>query len=258
MKHLLSLQSALKGKSPIAAIPVEGHAPACIDRKRLAAWSKGVTITRIELIQHPNETRQEFYRPKSHPYDEHGRYVGGIAEGPWECIATVVPGRRTLSIEGHAGRVKTRCSPVLIDRRVAIKTLSAWSEKERARIEKKMMLGALDKSQRKALKLTAHGDTVAAVTITARYQGKTFEVTGVSVTLPGFEETDFVIHPAVSTTGERLDDLWTVTERYTGMSAGSGRTAEAALLAAREAIRKAKPERLTAIHAQIAAAKLAA
>lgn len=45
------LQTALRGKAPVIALPVEGQAPFCLDRKRLAAWSKGVIITRVTMLE---------------------------------------------------------------------------------------------------------------------------------------------------------------------------------------------------------------
>jgi hypothetical protein len=43
------LQSALRGKAPIVAIPIEGHAPFCINRVLLAKWAKGVEIIGVEV-----------------------------------------------------------------------------------------------------------------------------------------------------------------------------------------------------------------
>jgi hypothetical protein len=43
------LQTAAKGKAPVVAIPVEGKAPVCLNRKRLAAWIKGVTVLSVEV-----------------------------------------------------------------------------------------------------------------------------------------------------------------------------------------------------------------
>lgn len=52
MTNLLAIASAVKGKAPIVAIPVEGAAPICIRRKVLAGWSKGVTIQSMKLGEH--------------------------------------------------------------------------------------------------------------------------------------------------------------------------------------------------------------
>lgn len=48
--HLSAIQAAIKAKAPIVAIPIEGHAPLCINQKRLKAALKGVEITGIEII----------------------------------------------------------------------------------------------------------------------------------------------------------------------------------------------------------------
>lgn len=260
MTHLISLSSAIKGKAPIVAIPVEGNAPACVDRKRLAGWCKGVTISRIEVEQLPSVTHYDFKRPQAHPYDERGRFVGGVAEGPLERVEHIAPGARTLIIEGTAGKVKTRARFFLIDRRTAVKELAKWSEKERARLAKKLALGALDKSQRKALKLAALGDVEGSesVTVTIRFPDRTYTASGVPVTLPGFDETSFAVHRSVDRHGAVSDDHWTVTERYTGLAAGSGATAEAAIVKARSNVTSASPAATKAIHEQIATAKLAA
>lgn len=254
MNYLTAFTAAVKGKAPIVALPVEGHAPACINRKRIAAWSKGVTVTKIEVVQHPPVTHYDYKRPQSSPYDEHGRFIGGVAEGPIERIAIVVPGERILTIEGTAGRVKTRCSPALIDRRVAVKELSAWSEKERLKLEKQRLLGALSPAARKTLKRAKYetaGDDI--VTIRATHHGTRKTVHGVAVTMPALADLEFVVHV-------RIDGLdgWAVTERYTGLAAGFGTTAEDAIVAARRNVATATPARLVAIRKQSAEAALAA
>ena len=167
---------------------------------------------------------------------------------------------RTLVIEGTAGRVRTRCRIFAIDRRTAQKTLSAWSQKERARLLKKTLLGALDKDARRALKLAAHGDTDGAgsVTVTARYIGGARVVAGVPVSLPEMPLDAFVVHASLDKHGALMPDSWSVTEAYTGHTAGSGSSAEAAIVTARENMRKASPAAMAKVREQIDAARSAA
>jgi hypothetical protein len=258
MKHLSSLKSAVAGKAPIVAIPVEGHAPACLDRKRLAAWSKGVTVTRIEIEQLSSVTTYTYQRPR-------GAWIGHIHEGPHEQIANITPGARTLIIEGFAGRVKTRARFTLVDRRTAIKTLAKWTERERVKLEKKTMLGALAKDEKRALKLASYNsnDNLTSITVSTFDRSKDVgtdgarptclvRAYGTPVSIPELSEYEFILHRSVDYTGAVIDGSWTVSERTSGLSAASGNSGEDALARARSYARKASPERLAAIHTQIA------
>jgi len=285
------IRSAVKGKAPIAAIPLEGNAPVCVDRKRLAAWCKGLTLTRAEV-----ETHYTFTAPRISWEARRGASRPGDPEGPHERSA----GARTLVIEGSAGYARrSRCRMVAIDRRTAVTTLAKWTEKERVRIQKKIMLGALGTAQKKAMKLAAFGvDSVADgdtlvtsnVYIEPHYRyvlprrsneissihawsrpegpeerilvkpGGTFEVTGALVRLPGLDEMEFVIHRTLARSGEFEAKGWAVTERRSGLSAAFGDTAEAALMKARTNVSGASVETLSKIRQRVAeqAAKLAA
>lgn len=99
------LHTAVKGKAPVVALPCEGKAPLCINRKRLATWLKGVTVTSVEVV-------------------------------------TYEAGHRLLKITGRAGNVRTSCSMIPIQRNAAIVELSKWAEKERAKMMKVIAQGA--------------------------------------------------------------------------------------------------------------------
>jgi hypothetical protein len=247
MYHLNSIKAAAKGKAPIVALPVEGSAPVCVDRKRLAGWSKGVTITRVEVVTH-----YTFSEP-SVPYDvakNHPR--GAKPEGP----AHRLPGNRSLVIEGTAGRVKTSCRMVAIDRRTAVKTLGAWSEKERARQLKKTMLGALSKQEKTSMKLAAFDDAEGAGMVpvmVAHKQGFKRQALGIPVTLPAFPG-EFILHRSPFDD----DSAWVVTEVHTGQRLASGTNQEAALLEARTITSKLTPAQRAKGEAAIAEAKQAA
>lgn len=137
------IRSAAKGKAPIVAIPMEGHAPVCLDRKRLSAWVKGVQIVSAEVIVIPGIESMDYRRPR----------LG--AEGPTQEIVTIGPARRRLRIEGRAGAVKTTCTMLPIDRRTASLTLHKWATKERAKVKKIIAQGALSTTEIKAAKLRA-------------------------------------------------------------------------------------------------------
>jgi hypothetical protein len=118
MEHLQSIHAAIKGKAPIVAIPVEGHAPICIRHKMLKGGLRGVEVQSIAIVTMPD-------------------------------------GRRGLRVTGRAGSVKTSCTFTAIDRRTASQELSKWSAKERAKAEKRILQGALSPAEVKAAKLAA-------------------------------------------------------------------------------------------------------
>lgn len=192
----MNIKSLLNTKAPVIAIPVEGKAPVCVDGKRLRAWAKKVTVQSITVEVGGGEWYPVEILPK------------GLGMGPVDMCARRTVETRSLSIAGHAGRVKTRCNMIAIDRRVAIKELSAWSAKERERHIKRIMLGARSKDQKKELKL-------------AKYEGE-----AVSVSIPELPLLSFVVRCK--------DDIFTVTEVASGKVAGVGATAEAAILEARK------------------------
>ena len=235
MHYIQLVKSAAKGKAPIVAVPVEGAAPVCIDRKRLAAWSKGVSISHVDI-------------------ETHYEYVGPArgAEGPQHRL----PGHRVLVIKGTAGRVRTSCRMTVIDRRTAVKTLGEWSEKERARQFKKVCMGALSKEHKKAFKLLRHDDLNGAgveAVYAAHHSGAKRLAHGVRVNVPELPGAEVILHRSPFDS-----ELWTVTERYTGRQFASDSTPESALVAARETAAKATPEQRAKVLATIEAARTAA
>jgi hypothetical protein len=244
MQCVNSIKAATKGKAPIVAIPVEGHAPACVKRSRLAAWCKGVTIISAEVVQEPSHSHYEYKRP---------RCYGRDAEGPHEQVEVVTPGARYLEIIGRDGAVKTRAKFALIDRRTAVKELAKWTERERAKHEKKVLLGVLSKDEQRALKLAKAGDEgEAMVSVTVRTKsGKQHLALGVPVTLAALPEYQFIVHRDVD------GDGWSVTECISGKSAGFGTTAQDAIAAARKVSAGASEATLASIRASIESSRLA-
>jgi hypothetical protein len=198
------IASAIKAKAPIVAIPVEGHAPIYVYRKRLAAWSKGVTV-----------------------------------------ITAHVQGRFLL-IEGRAGNVKTRASFNSIGRRKAIKELSVWSERNRLRLQKKILLGALSPDQKKALKRLKHEDAgedmIPVMVAGLKDSEPKREMLGFPVAIPELPLLSFAV--VRFGTDEACNISFSVTELISGKCAGSGPTAEAAILEVRQRVGELSPEQI--------------
>jgi hypothetical protein len=251
MQCVNSIKAATKGKAPIVAIPVEGHAPACVKRSRLAAWCKGVTIISAEVIQLPTITHYE-PKPLYPRWCEHTRKTLPV-EGPKERLEFVTPGARYLEIIGRDGAVKTRAKFALIDRRTAVKELAKWTERERAKHEKKILLGVLSKDEQRALKLAKAGDlgeTMVPVDVAITGKPKV-STQGVPVKLDALPGYQFVVHLAVN------GDGWSVTECLSGLLAGYGKTAEDAIAMARKRSANASPDALAAVRKSIEDACLA-
>lgn len=257
MKHFESLTAAIKGKAPIVALPIEGHAPICVHRARLAKWSKGVSITNIAVTGGDPYFTEELVKPKfdayAHPV-QLAEWYGRRAEGPEHRIEHLHHTPRRLEISGTAGRVKTKCSIVPVDRRIAVKLLSDWSQKERAKLEKKTLLGALGTKEKRALKLAKHeteGEGMISATI-AYSNGKRLSVMGHAVMIPQLPELTFIVHRGITAEGEYVDDRWTVSEIVSGQAAGFGANAEEAIVNARQNSAGASPARLQAIRELVA------
>lgn len=245
--------TAIKAKAPIVAIPVEGHAPVCIRRAKLAAWAKGMTITAVRVASLPDV---ESFVPARRIYDgahpEFNRYHF-TPEGPVQRVVT--PGERRVMVEGHPAKsshVRSRCMIVPVDRRTAVKELGIWSQKERERIQKRILMGALDTSQRKALKRAQFEDeneTMIPVMV-ASPDGKTKRpAMGFPVAIPELSDLSFAM---VKFGTSANDDVhWSVTELVTGSRAGTGNTAEKALLDARTSASKASPASLEKIRQRV-------
>jgi hypothetical protein len=240
MQCVNSIKAATKGKAPIVAIPVEGHAPACVKRSRLAAWCKGVTIISAEVVQLPATSTFREVKPKGITYWHNPvtrRTEYGDLEGPNERVEDVTPGARYLEIIGRDGTVKTRAKFALIDRRTAVKELAKWTERERAKHEKKVLLGVLSKDEQRALKLAKAGDLGEdMVPVTVKYNGgKESKIAyGAPVTIARLPECSFVVHPLVDADGAACG--WSLTECSTGLAAGRGTTAQDAIAEARKRV----------------------
>jgi len=115
MTYINAIEAAIKAKAPIVAIPIEGHAPICLNRLRLTRWAKGVKITHTEVEE------------------------------------------RRLLVKGSAGRVRCNAAFVSMDRRMAVKELAKWSDRERKKRQKKLALGALSPEMRRVAKLEKAG-----------------------------------------------------------------------------------------------------
>lgn len=218
MPYINAVEAAIKAKAPIVAIPVEGHAPVCVNRKRLAVWAKGVRITRTAIVGE-------------------GRWLvlEGLAKNNVRCLAKFVP----------------------MDRRTAIRELSIWSEKERVKLQKKIALGALSKEIRKEMRLAKFDDEGALTPVKVRTKDAVLSAYGVPVTIPELSEYSFVLHRKVNIhSGEMCESEWGVTETSSGVSAGSGKTAELALAAVRADMAKASPAKLATAREMIRAQTL--
>lgn len=222
----------LKSKAPIVAIPVEGKAPACVDGKRLRAWAKGVKIDSLEVVT----TGGDWYCVEQRPQSSWAAR-NGEAEGPVNLIAEQTPVVRKLRIVGHAGHVRTACTMNVIDRRTAVKTLGEWSEKERERIAKRVMRGALDTKAIKRAKFEDEGEGMVAVTCTTS-SGRV-EKMGLPVSIPEFSELSYVLVKWENDEGVGF----TVTEATTGERCGVGSTGEAAIFDARTKAKTLSAER---------------
>lgn len=260
------LQSAIKAKAPVVAIPLEGHAPFCVDGKRLRAWAKGVTITSQQVVV----TGGEWY------YVEEPVRYGCM--GPNNAIAEQTVVIRWLQIVGHVGKIRTKARFVPIARAEAIKTLSAWSEKERARLEKKTLLGALSKDDKRAMKRAKYEDDgegmiplMASIALpdhcvtcgkvasdypcrSAKHEiqakrEKREEKLGLPVVIPEWAEAKLAL---VKWGDVETDTIsFTVTELISGQRVGTGDTGEAAILDARVKLGKITAEKKAAMLAKL-------
>ena len=77
-KYVKSVEAALRATAPFVAIPVEGHAPACVRGKLLKGALKGVAVHSVKIITAP-----------ATPSCESGRWleIRGMAEGGVTPIA---------------------------------------------------------------------------------------------------------------------------------------------------------------------------
>lgn len=155
------LQSAAKGKAPIVAIPMEGHAPVCLNRKRLATWIKGVEILSVEVVTPPDVWY--FVPGKRLPgcrWNENKECE--YQQGPLDVSCDRIVGDRKLKIEGRAGRVKTTCTMFVIRRHEAALEIGKWAQAERAKNLKIIGQGAISTVALKEAKKAAKAKERAA------------------------------------------------------------------------------------------------
>jgi len=123
MQYVKSVQAALRASAPYVAIPVEGHAPACVRAKLLKGALKGVTITSVKIITADPNT------------DGSGRW---------------------LEIKGMAKNgVRTSCKMVVenVKSYAVWKALREWTDRERQKRIKVINQGVLNASERRAVAL---------------------------------------------------------------------------------------------------------
>lgn len=220
------VKSAAKAKAPIVAIPDEGRTPVCIRAKLLKGALKNVTIVSAEVVKLPD--LETFKKPEPQYVYELRKMVP--VEGPAERIVT--PGERRLKITGKDGRVRTSCSIIPVPRRVAMHILSKWTEKEREKQSKKILLGDTAKALPKRAKSYEYAlDGDEAVTITLRKPDKsTFQSKGIVILLDSMPGYEFVLHSA---NGE-----YQVSERSSGILAATGKNTTEAVANAEMNFRK--------------------
>jgi hypothetical protein len=215
---MMNLKSLLTTKAPIVAIPVEGHAPACIDGKRLRAWAKGVTVVSVRIVESDHIIRETGDDKKSANYGK-----------------TLPVGTRLLEVVGQAGHIRTRASFLIIARGAAIKTLGAWSDKERERLAKKLVSATITPTARKALKLSQAAE----------------EWADIPVEIAQFPLLSFAVV-------RKGDGAYQVKEALSGQPCGWGTSVERAILAARSKAAKLSPELIGIITAKCLAPEPAA
>ena len=237
------IESILRTKAPIVAIPVEGHAPVCINGTRLRIWSKGVKHIRVEV--EPFAPVAEFEKPKGQAEYRNGVYTR--PEGPEHRVEYIVGGR-WLKVSGIAGKrnnIRTSARFVAIDRRVAIRELAKWTDKERAKLEKIRFLGALSTSEKKALKRAKYEDEGVDMVPVSVSVGKSaadwhmVSKMGLPVSIPEMPLVPFVV---VHMTNDDSSEHFSVVETITGKTLGTDKTAELAIVAARQTVGKQSAE----------------
>jgi hypothetical protein len=222
---MMNIKSLLSTKAPVIAIPVEGHAPACIDGKRLRTWAKGVTVQLVRIEQAP-----AVWYPQALP-------VPYLHEGPEDLVAIQEHAPRFLVIEGtvaskgfrysSAKIIRTGAKFTTIARAAAIKTLGDWSSKERKRLAKARVSATITPAQRKALKLS--------------------QAEAEWINIP----VEIAQFPLLSFAVVRKDEgAFSVIELLTGENCGFGTSVERAILAARQKAATLSPEKIGFITAK--------
>ena len=123
-QYVKAVEAALRGTAPYVAIPVEGHAPACVRAKLLKGALRGVTIHSVKIITADPDTTSD--------------------SGRW------------LVIEGRAeGGVHTYCKMTVINVKCSTvwDEMRKWTNRERDKHIKVINQGILNPAERRALKL---------------------------------------------------------------------------------------------------------
>jgi hypothetical protein len=130
--------------------------------------------------------------------------------------------------------------------------LAKWTDKERKKQERKRMLGGLTKVEILALRRAKFEDDGEGM-IETNYSKANAEGVKKRLGVPvRFAETPRLQYAMVAVRDNAGDlDHFTLVEVTSGMSVGTGGTAEAAIVDTRLRMRKAGPERLAAVEARI-------
>lgn len=238
-----SVLSAIKAKAPIVGIHIEGREPVYLDRRRLAAWMRGVTLTSATIEQRT----QEWPTTGKIRYD---RATDSWVQIPEPVNIFDITSLDVLVLRALDGESKIRAKFAGIHVTVATVKLKDWADKERARQQKKASLGTLTPDQKRAFKRAKFdddGEGMIAVRVMAE-SGCT-ERMGIPVSIPEFPLLNFALVRFGSVEDENV--RFSVTELITGKSTGAGASAELAICDARQRAGKLTPERIAQICADI-------
>jgi len=223
---MTNIAPLLKSTSPAVAIPIEGCVPFCLDRKRLATWAKGLKRYSCEILT--------FWHPEVQP-------LPYMCEGPADLVAVV---SHVLFVKHDRGWAKFL--PMV--RKEALSLIFKWAERQREKCPK----DSLTALQRKALKRARYdedGEGMISVMVAGKLptDPKT-ERMGVPIGIPEFPLLSFVVVRFGTDSDENV--RFTITETITGGQCGAGKTAEQALMDARQRASKLTPDRRAQITAK--------
>lgn len=127
-QYVKAVEAALRATAPFVAIPVEGHAPACVRAKLLKGALRGVTITSVKILTDDGSGNRWLH-------------IQGIA-------GELVKGRATSNVRTSCKMtvINVKCSTVWDEMR-------KWTNRERDKRIKVINQGILNPAERKALKL---------------------------------------------------------------------------------------------------------
>jgi hypothetical protein len=127
-QYVKAVEAALRATAPFVAIPVEGHAPACVRAKLLKGALRGVSITSVKILTDDGSGNRWLH-------------IQGIA-------GELVKGRATSNVRTSCKMtvINVKCSTVWDEMR-------KWTNRERDKRIKVINQGILNPAERKALKL---------------------------------------------------------------------------------------------------------